>query len=330
MADTGPRVAVAGAGSIGVGWAIVFSRAGHEVALHDPDRGRLSDSAGDLAARLLALAEHDLLDEQPDVIAARVGLEPTLEAALDGAVHVQECAPESLELKRELFTRMDAIAPMTTTLASSSSMLAPSRFAGDLRGRSRVLVAHPGNPPYLLPVVELVGAPFTASGTIDAVAALLEGAGLSPVRVEREPVGFVFNRLQGAVLREAYCLVRDGVIDVDGVDRVMRDGLGRRWSVMGPFETADLNSRGGIATHARRMGPGYAEMGRERGQDDPWTEELIGKVVAQRRSLLPLEAWEDRVLWRDRALMILERCRRRLDGWPAHDPAPSDEHSPQS
>jgi 3-hydroxyacyl-CoA dehydrogenase len=135
---------------------------------------------------------------------------------------------------------------------------------------------------------------------------------MSVVRVRAELEGFVFNRLQGALLREAYCLVRDGVASVEDVDRVVRDGLGRRWAVIGPFETVDLNTRGGIATHAARLGPAYARMGAERGQHDPWTPDLVGRVTGERRRLLPLEHWEARVAWRDRMLMALERARRRF------------------
>jgi 3-hydroxyacyl-CoA dehydrogenase len=114
--------------------------------------------------------------------------------------------------------------------------------------------------------------------------------------------------LQGALLREAYCLVRDGVASVEDVDRVVRDGPGRRWAIMGPFETADLNTRGGIAVHARRLGPAYARMGAERGQDDPWTDELVERVTRERRALLPLEKWGERVAWRDRALAALKEA----------------------
>ena len=130
------------------------------------------------------------------------------------------------------------------------------------------------------------------------------------MRVRREIEGFIFNRLQGAVLREAYCLVRDGVASVEDVDRVVRLGLGRRWAVIGPFETADLNTRGGIAAHAERLGPAYSRMGADRGQDDPWTPDLVAQVTAERRALLPIERWDERVAWRDRALIAAERGRR--------------------
>jgi 3-hydroxyacyl-CoA dehydrogenase len=133
---------------------------------------------------------------------------------------------------------------------------------------------------------------------------------MKPVRVQKETEGFVFNRLQGALLREAYCLVRDGVASVDDIDTVVRDGLGLRWSVVGPFETVDLNTRGGIASHAQKMGPAYERMGAERGQHDPWTPELVAQVAAARRAVLPLDRWEERVAWRDERLTELVRARR--------------------
>ena len=134
---------------------------------------------------------------------------------------------------------------------------------------------------------------------------------LSPILVKKEPLGFVFNRLQGAVLREAYCLVRDGVATVEDIDRMVRDGLGLRWSVTGPFETVDLNTQGGIASHAEKLGAAYAAMGMERGQRDPWTTELVKQVEAERRALLPLSEWQSRVRWRDRELMSVISARRR-------------------
>jgi 3-hydroxyacyl-CoA dehydrogenase len=304
------RVAIVGAGSIGSSWAVVFARAGHEVALHDADPERLPAAGDDIDRRLAALADADLLDEPPDRVAERVTTHAGLAPALAGAVHVQECAPEYLDLKRDLFRTLDELAEAEATLASSSSALTISEIAGDLEGRGRCLVVHPANPPHLLPIVELVPAPFTDETVVADVQGLLEQAGMSPVRVRHELEGFVYNRLQGALLREAYCLVRDGVISVDELDRVVRDGLGRRWAVIGPFETTDLNTRGGIAVHARRMGPAYERMGAERGQHDHWDDRLIAEVTRQRRALLPLSEWEQRVAWRDHALIAQEQARR--------------------
>jgi 3-hydroxyacyl-CoA dehydrogenase len=223
---------------------------------------------------------------------------------------VQECAPERLELKRALFALLDAAATPDAVLASSSSTLTASLFAGDLDGRGRCLVAHPGNPPYLLPIVELVPAPFTDANVVERTRSLFAAAAMSPVVVAREIEGFVFNRLQGAVLREAYCLVRDGVASVEDVDRIVRDGPGRRWALMGPFETAELNTRGGIESHAEKLGPAYARMGAERGEDNPFTPELVAHVAAELHRRLSPERRDERVAWRDEALIELERARR--------------------
>jgi L-gulonate 3-dehydrogenase len=308
-----PPVAVIGAGGIGSGVAIVFARAGHRVRLFDVAAERLPAALRLIEGRLVKLDGFGLLDEAPALVLARIETGTDLAWAVAGAGYVQECVPEELALKQALFGVLDALAGPEAVLASASSAIPISAVAAGLAGRARCLVAHPGNPPFLLPVVELVGADFTAAAALDAAEALLEAAGMVSVRLAKEVEGFLFNRLQGAVLREAYCLVRDGVASVEAIDRVMRAGLGRRWAVIGPFETADLNIAGGIEAHAARMGAAYARMGAERGQVDPWTPELVARVAAERRACLPMEAWDARVAWRDRALMALEAARRRHD-----------------
>jgi len=315
------RAAIAGAGSIGVAFAIVFARAGWQVVLFDPDPARRSAALREVRDRLDDLQAFDLLDDLPGAIAARVRVSDELADAVADADLVQECAPERVELKRELFAAIDAAAPPGAVVASASSFLPASAYAGELPGRGRCLVAHPGNPPYLIPVIEIVPAPFTEPAVVERAQALFRSAGLSPIRVRKEIEGFVFNRLQGAVLREAYCLVRDGVASVEDIDTVMRDGLGLRWNFIGPFETADLNTRGGIESHASKMGPSYERMGAERGQRDPWTPELVEKVAAQRRAALPLDQWDERVRWRDRMLMRLVRHRKGgREPWPPGAP----------
>jgi L-gulonate 3-dehydrogenase len=306
-------IAVIGGGSIGTSWAIVFARVGHPVRVYDPDPQRREAASAEVLERLTALAEADLIGEPPGLVTDRVTVHSELRTVLDGAIHVQECAPEQLELKRVLFAELDELAGPDAVLASSSSAITISETASALAGRNRCLVVHPANPPHLLPVVELVPAEFTDPDVVARTAVLLSGAEMSPVRVNFEIEGFVYNRLQGALLREAYCLVRDGVISVDELDRVVREGLGRRWAVIGPFETVDLNTRGGISVHGPRMRDAYARMGALRGQDDPWTDDLIRQVTTQRRAQMPLTEWDERVAWRDRMLIRLERARRQVE-----------------
>lgn len=307
----GPEaMAVIGAGSIGVRLATAFLLGGFRVALSDPDRARLEAAPGEIEAAANDLVAAGLDEAQPDLI-DRLSCTSDLPGAVGGAALVVEAAPEKLELKREIFTALDAAAPPGAVLASASSALCASQFAADLAGRHRCLVAHPVNPPHVIKMIELVPAPFTDAGALERARALFARAGYDAVTVQRETTGFAYNRLQGAVLREAYCLVRDGVISVDDLDRLVRDALGFRWSVVGPFETVDLNTRGGVAAHAQKLGPAYEKMGAERGQHDPWTEDLVEKVTQARRRALPLEEWEDRVAWRDRELTALAAYRAR-------------------
>jgi 3-hydroxyacyl-CoA dehydrogenase len=301
------NIAIIGSGSIGVAFAVLFAGAGAQVHLWDLAPEALARAEQDVRIRAAELDEFGLLSGTPEALRGRIHYHTDLAAAVQGAALIQECIPEKLDLKRDLFTRLAALAPLDAVFASSSSAIPPSPMAEGNPAADRIIVGHPGNPPYLLPVIEIVPTPQTSPESLAAAERIYRDAGLQPVLVRKEVEGFVFNRLQGALLREAYCLVRDGVASVADIDAVVRSGLGPRWSVIGPFETVDLNTRGGIASHAEKMGPAYARMGAERGQNDPWTPELVAKVAAERREILPLEAWEARVMWRDRQLMALRR-----------------------
>lgn len=305
-----PTTAIIGAGSIGVAWAVVFVRAGYDVRVHDLDAEFRRAAPAAIHNRLQALSDAGLYADDVATAMSQVTVADSVGEAVHGATYVQESVVENVHVKRQLFAKLDAVTGADVVLASSSSMIPSSHFAGELPDRARCLVVHPANPPYLLPLAELVPAPFTAESVVRRAEELLRAAGMVPVVVKGEPEGFAFNRLQGALLREAYCLVRDGVLSPRDVDRVVSLGLGRRWSVVGPFGTADLNTRGGIERHAALMGPAYARMGAERGQDDPWPAELVAKVASDVHTRLPIEDWSRHVAQRDRALMTLERARR--------------------
>ena len=310
-AITSPQTAaVIGGGSIGVAFALVLARAGWSVRVQDPSAERRRVAPAELRERAEMLQRHALLQEPVDALVARVSLVETIEIAAAGVALAIECAPERVEVKQAVFAALDAAAPADAILCSASSALPISQVCAELPGRARCLVAHPGNPPYLIPVIELVPATFTSPEAVERCHAQFASMGMKPVVVRKEIEGFLFNRIQGAVLREAYCLVRDGIASVEDIDTVVRDGLGLRWSFIGPFETVDLNTRGGIESHASKMGPAYARMGAQRGQDDPWTPELVGQVAAQRRALLPLDEWEQRVQWRDAQLMAMAQFRQ--------------------
>ena len=308
-----PKFSIIGSGSIGIGWAIVFARAGYKVKVFDVEESALRNFEIQVKNRIELLDENKLLDDSPKKIAARIETTLDLAEAVAGADYVQECGPENLELKRELFTKLAGLTNPDVILASSSSALRTSEFASGIASNARCLVVHPGNPPYLISVAEVVPADFTSNESVEVCKKLLIRVGIIPIQVNNEPQGFVFNRLQGAILREAYCLVRDGVISPTDLDLIVTEGLGKRWSIVGPFATSALNVRGGIKAHVARMGKSYFEMGKERGQNDPWDQELVERVAADIENKLPDAQWEKNTEKRDLALMKLSKLFRKVE-----------------
>lgn len=230
-------IGIVGSGFIGRAWAISFARAGHGVRLWDAAAGAPAAALAYIAAILPDLAGAGLLDgATPEAVLARITATGTLAEAVAEADHVQENTPEVLETKRAVFAELDALAQPGAVIASSTSALLPSRFTDHLKGRARCLVVHPINPPYLIPAAEVVPAPWTDAAVVARTAALLAAAGHAPIVMKREIDGFVMNRLQGALLEEAFRLVADGVASVEDVDIGIRDGLALRWSFMGPLD----------------------------------------------------------------------------------------------
>jgi L-gulonate 3-dehydrogenase len=307
------RIAVVGAGLIGRAWAMVFARAGLPVAIWDKVPGVADSSMAIIRERLADLKEAGLVQEAAEAIAARITPAATLAECVAGATHVQENGPERLSPKQELFAELDRLCPKEVVLASSTSGIPASEFTGNLAGRGRCLVAHPVNPPYLVPLVELVGAPWTDPAVVARTRALMERVGQVPVTAHKETSGFVLNRLQAALVAEAFRLVRDGVMSVEDVDACVKDGLGLRWSFMGPFETIDLNAPGGVADYAERFGPLMGGITHEQTPYD-YDSETVGRVAAERRAALELGRIEERSAWRDRRLMALIAHRRGQPG----------------
>jgi 3-hydroxyacyl-CoA dehydrogenase len=300
----GRPVAVIGAGLVGAGWAIVFARAGLDVRIYDVNPQATESALALIGEQLKELKSFGLIDN-PQAIAARLRPTAKLAAAVNGSAYAQESVLERADLKRSLMQELEAVAPQDMVIGSSSSGIPASAFTHGLKISSRVLVVHPVNPPYLVPVVELVPSPDTSQATVVFADTLMRGLQRSVVHVRKEVQGFVLNRLQSALLREAWALVEDGVASCEDIDKTVRDGLGWRWSFMGPFETIDLNAPGGVADYAQRLGPLCQEIAQSRTHDELWLPELIQKVEAERRSVLSQDALASRRAWRDRRLMQL-------------------------
>ncbi|OTF78194.1 lambda-crystallin-like protein [Euroglyphus maynei] len=228
----------------------------------------------------------------------------TMAECLDGAVHVQECVFEDLDLKRKVFHEIDQICSDNVVLCSSSSCFLPSKLFEGLKHNSQMIVGHPVNPPYFVPLVEIVPSKWTSQAVIDRTRALLDKVGQKPVTLKKEIEGFIVNRIQYAILNECYRLIDSDVISVADVDKVMTHGLGMRYAFMGPWETAHLNANG-MREYFDKYAKGIHDVSMTFGpvpiMEGP-TADLIVKEMSQ---AIPLERLEQRRKWRDERLVEL-------------------------
>ena len=255
------KVALIGCGLIGQSWAISFLRAGFDVSLFDPVEGVTVQAQKNIKAKLSDLQNHGLLENKniSDYL-DKIHLARDISQAVGGSIYVQESGPEDLDIKKELTKNIDAATSDDIPIASSTSGIPTSLYASDVQGKYRCLVAHPINPPHLIPAVEIVPAPFTSEAITQNVKEIIISIDKEPLELKKEIPGFVVNRLQGALLSEAFNLVKDGISTAEDIDKAISQGLGLRWSFMGPFQTIHLNAPEGIAGYVERYEKMYREM----------------------------------------------------------------------
>lgn len=306
-----PHVAIIGSGLIGRAWAMVFARAGWSAALYDVAPGAANEALRLVGEGLDELARQGLVAD-PKGAAARVRLVGDLGDALKGASFVQENTPEQLDVKRAIFAQLDRLAAPDAILVSSTSAIVPSLFTETLKGRHRCLVAHPVNPPHLVPLVELVGAPWTANDTVAKAKAIYESIGQVPIVVHHEIEGFILNRLQGALLAEAFRLAGEGYVSTQDLDKTLKDGLGLRWSFMGPFETIELNAPGGIPDYCARYTEFYKRLQSDPAGPDVYEAENVTRILDDWNGEPSPEWLAARMRWRDGRLAALIAHKRNM------------------
>ncbi|NGN91573.1 3-hydroxyacyl-CoA dehydrogenase [Nocardioides sp. KC13] len=278
---------VVGTGAIGVSWVVLGLEHGLDVVAWDPAEG----------------AEERLRAQVPEGSLRFAG--GLAEVGRDADL-VLESGPERLDVKREIFAALDAAAPADVLLTSSSSGLMPSTFQDACtRHPERVLVAHPFNPPHLVPLVEVVGGAATKPEAVEAALVTLRHLGKRPIHIRREVPGHVANRLQAALWREAYHLVDQGVVSVADIDTAIADGPGLRWSLLGPFATQHLSGGpGGLGHVLEHLGPPMVDWWDDLGHPE-LTDGLIEKLVYGVDEELDGTSAEDLVARRDQALRRL-------------------------
>jgi 3-hydroxyacyl-CoA dehydrogenase len=299
------KIACVGAGNVGRSWAMVFARAGMDVALYDTDALTLRQDTMPLIQASLVDQEEGGLVEDAAATAARISVYEDLAAAVRGADYVQESVFEDTDLKRALFTKLDALTDEHCILASSTSAIPGSEFITDLRFPGRALIVHPVNPPHLIPLVELCRAPETAESTLETVKAFMDTLGQVPIVVRREIPGFILNRLQFALVGELMHLVSEGFCSAEDADKVIKHGLALRWAFLGPTEVAHLNATKGFLGFVDGLGDMMKRLARDAQVDYDWTREDASKIHDALAAAMPLERIGEFQRWRDQRIMKL-------------------------
>jgi len=236
-----PSVAVIGAGLMGHGIAQIFALSGRQVWLHDVDGKLLDQAVEGIRSNLAVFLENELIaPEQIDPALERIHTTLSPEEAAGTADFVIEAVSENLALKQSIFEKLDGICRPGTILSTNTSVMSITEIAAKAGNRSRIVGTHFWNPPYLIPLVEVVPGEDTAPETVERTFSLLAAVGKHPVRVKRDVPGFVGNRLQHALWREAISIVDQGIAEPAEVDEVVKMGFGIRLPVLGPLENADL------------------------------------------------------------------------------------------
>ncbi|XP_050523358.1 lambda-crystallin homolog [Daktulosphaira vitifoliae] len=305
------KIGIIGSGLIGQSWAMLFTSAGYNVVLYDVEQAQVKAAYNNIKIELEKLEKNGILrgkigaKEQFNLIKGVT----TLEEVVKDAILIQECIPEIITLKQELLNHIDKIVGPQTIISSSTSTFLPSDLSGKIQHRNQLIVAHPVNPPYFVPLVEIVPSEWTESWMIKKTREIMEEIGQSPVVLTREVPGFALNRIQYAILNECWHLVKDGILNVKDIDTVMSEGLGMRYAFLGPLETTHLNAEG-FENYVQRYSNSMYSVCQHFKPPPKFEGATVKEIAEQLNAMTPLENLQKRRMWRDQSLTKLSQLKR--------------------
>jgi len=303
------KVACVGAGLIGRGWATLFAWKGYAVILQDLKRDVLKHAIHEIKRNLEFLAKRGLLKEDEFSNSfKRIEITTDLEKAVEDADYVQESVFESYEVKKEVFKEIDAATSTHTILASSTSTLKMSVIQKVTKYPERCVVAHPWNPPHLMPLVEIIPGKATSPETVEITRKFMESLGKVAVIQKKEVPGTIGNRLAAALWREAIDLVDKGVAELEDVDKAVSAGPGLRWAIFGPHLSYHLGGgKGGIEYYLQHLGPAMESRWKSLSKWTSLSTSMKNKIIEgiRKEELIRKKSLEELIRWRDEKLVDL-------------------------
>jgi carnitine 3-dehydrogenase len=304
--DDVTKIACVGAGVIGHSWASTFARRGYQVRLMDIDQGLIKSVKDKIRSNHKIFINKGLMTpEELEGLLDRIELGTEIDWAVKNADFCIESVMENLDLKKDVFAKMDQAAPEQSILASSTSAQLITEIAKVTNRPENCIITHPLNPPHIIPVVEIVKGELTSDKTVDLSFELLRKVGRKPYICSKEIPGFVLSRLMAAVWREALSLLDKGVASVTDIDTAINSGLGLRFGLMGIFEIYELASAGGMASFIEDFRSIFREMWSDMDQLKDISPELAEKAVAGIKEELGNRSREEFINWRDEKLLEL-------------------------